>query len=137
MPAGGGIHRISSDLERVVIELDRKKAEHEDQKMGDLELPRDLRRFYEKMIEGLVDTLREEGVAGRASEVIHEMIDTIVVSYDPVAKKHGLLVEGDLAQMFSNADPERKAAYERSKSSIELVAGTGYRRDLPAPFCLA
>ena len=124
--AGKAHDILLEDLERVVIELDRKKAEHDAQKMGELELPRDLRRLYEKMIEGLVDTLREEGVAGRASEVIHDMIDTIVVSYDPVAKKHGLLVEGDLAQMFSNADPERKEAYKRSKSSIELVAGTGF-----------
>ena len=117
---------LLEELDRVSTELDRKRVEADAQKLGELELPRNLRKMYEKMIDGLVDTLREEGVAGRASEVIHEMIDRIVVSYDSSARKHGLHIDGNLVQMMSNADPDHKAAYERSKSSIELVAGTGF-----------
>src|SRR5690606_10457468 len=77
---------LLDELERVDQELARKKSEAEALKLGALDLPRDLRRMYEKMIDGLVDTLREEGVAGRASEVIHDMIDRIIVSYDSAPK---------------------------------------------------
>ena len=117
---------LLDELDRVAAELERKKAEADAHKLGELELPKNLRKMYDKMIEGLVDTLREEGVAGRASEVIHEMIDRIVVSYDTAAKKHGLRIDGNLVQMMSNADPDHQGGYKRSKSSIELVAGTGF-----------
>ncbi|WP_142079381.1 hypothetical protein [Roseinatronobacter monicus] len=114
---------LLEDLERVAAELDRKKAEHEAKQIGPPELPRDLRKKYEEMIQRIVDTLQDEGVAGRAAEVLQEMIERIDVTYEKNRKGHTLHIQGRLVKMLANADPANAEGYEREKVRLSWLRG--------------
>ena len=44
-----------------------------------INLPDDILSLYRRYIDNLVATLTEEGVAGRASDELHELMDRVVV----------------------------------------------------------
>ena len=79
----------------------------------------------------LVGTLSDEGVSGRASEELHQIIDTVVVTWDAEAKHHALELRGKLLEMLNITKPAGEAGLDISESSLKLVAGAHNRRNLP------
>ena len=74
-------------------------------------------------LRSLVATLTNEGVAGRASDELHELLDRVVVSYDQDAKNHLLDMQGNLIAMLKKAKPAGEAGIDANESSLNLVAG--------------
>ncbi|MEP3778925.1 MAG: hypothetical protein ABJM82_18065 [Shimia thalassica] len=91
-----------------------------------LELPDDMPSLYRECIDNLVATLTDEGVAGRASDELHELLDRVVVSYDQDAKNHILDMQGNLIAMLETTKPAGEAGLVQSESSLKLVAGVGF-----------
>ncbi|MFV1528761.1 MULTISPECIES: recombinase family protein, partial [unclassified Phaeobacter] len=81
-------------------------------------LPDDIPSLYRRYIDNLVATLTEEGVAGRASDELHELMDRVVVSYDHDAKNHILDMQGDLITMLKKTKPAEEAGIDDAKSSL-------------------
>ncbi|WP_254443971.1 hypothetical protein [Ruegeria sp. HKCCA4008] len=89
-------------------------------------LPDDMPSLYRGYIDNLVTTLTDEGVAGRASDELHELLDRVVVSYDHGAKNHILDMQGNLITMLKKTKPAEEAGFDDAKSSLKLVAGRGF-----------
>ena len=79
--------------------------------------------LYRSYIDNLVATLTDDGVAGRASDELHELLDRVVVSYDKDAKNHVLEMQGNLIAMLKKTKPAEEAGLDQSESSLKLVAG--------------
>lgn len=88
--------------------------------------------LYRGYIDNLAATLTDEGVAGRASDELHELLDRVVVLYDQDAKRHILDMKGNLITILKKTKPAEEAGIEDAKSSLKLVAGAGSLRILPA-----
>ena len=88
-----------------------------------INLPDDMPSFYRRFIDDLVATLTNEGVAGRASDELHELLDRVIVSYDQEARNHVLDMQGNLIAMLKKANPAEGAGFVQSESSLKLVAG--------------
>jgi len=98
-----------------------------------IELPSDLPAFYRAHIDDLVGTLSEEGVAGRASNALHQLIDTVVVSRDAEAKVHLLELRG---QLLETQKSHPRAAVSILICLAFLVAGGRNSRTLSALMCV-
>ncbi|MFY2823500.1 recombinase family protein [Ruegeria sp. MALMAid1280] len=91
-----------------------------------IELPDDMPSLYRGYIDNLVATLTDEGVAGRASDELHELLDRVVVSYDQETKNHVLDMQGNLIAMLNKAKPADEAGLDSDDCSLKLVAGVGF-----------
>ena len=89
-------------------------------------LPTDLPAFYRAHIDDLVGTLSGEDVSGRASDELHTLIDTVVVTWDAEAKHHELELRGDLLALLNATRPAGDAGLVECESSLKLVAGVGF-----------
>ena len=63
----------------------------------------------------LAATLSNEAVAGRASDELHQMIDTVVVDWDAEAKVHRLELRGKLLELLNKKKPAGGAAWVFAK----------------------
>jgi site-specific DNA recombinase len=88
-----------------------------------VKLPDDIPSLYRRYIDNLVETLTNEGVAGRASDELHELLDRVVVEYDPKSRNHVLDLQGNLIAMLKKTRPAEEAGLNQSESSLKLVAG--------------
>ena len=75
--------------------------------------------------------LTKEGLAGRASDELHELMDRVDVSYDHDAKNLILDMQGDLILEHRKAMPAKEAGIDQATSSLDLVAGGRFVRSLP------
>ncbi|WP_174826660.1 hypothetical protein [Ruegeria arenilitoris] len=94
-----------------------------------IELPDDMPSLYRGYIDNLVATLTDEGVAGRASDELHELhelLDSVVVSYDQETKNHVLDMQGNPVAMLNKAKPADEAGLVSDDCSLKLVAGVGF-----------
>ena len=74
----------------------------------------------------ILSGLSDEGVSGRASEELHQIIDTVVVTWDAGTKHHALEVGGKLLDMLNIRKPALGAGLGICESSLKLVAGVGF-----------
>ncbi|WP_417260610.1 hypothetical protein [Celeribacter sp.] len=81
--------------------------------------------LYRAYVEDLVGTLSDEAVAGSAADELHELIDTVVVSWDGDAEHHTLELRGKLLEMLNKTKPALGAGLEANGHSLKLVAGGG------------
>jgi hypothetical protein len=65
-------------------------------------LPTNLPAIDRAHIDDLVCTLSDKDVSGRASDELHQMIDTVVVDWDAAAKHHELELRGKLADRIKS-----------------------------------
>ncbi len=98
-----------------------------------IDLPDDMPSLYREYIDNLVATLTDEGVAGRASDELHELLDRVVISYDNDSMNHVLDMQGNLIAMLKKAKPANEAGFDSDDCSLKLVAGAGFE---PATFRL-
>ena len=119
------------ELEQVGGDLERAKLEREAAKPIDVPLPDNLPDQYRAYVDNLVMTLNDEGVVSRASDLLHDMIDRVVVRYDEAAKAFDVEIDGNIVKMLIASNPASGGAYARMGSSLKLVAGTGSDHYLP------
>jgi hypothetical protein len=81
-------------------------------------------------MEALVESLNETATRGRASDVLGELIDKVVVSHDPTTRTRSVELIGELAALLSMAQDENAAALAAASNSLKLVAGARYLLDL-------
>ncbi|MGX0978589.1 hypothetical protein ACSSVY_004329 [Roseovarius sp. MBR-51] len=70
--------------------------------------------------------MNDDGIVSRASDLLHDLIDRVVVSFGDQDKQFDLLLEGNIVGMFSGANPPEGGSYARMQSSLKLVAGVGF-----------
>ena len=124
---------LLKELEQVGKGLERAKLEREAAKPVDVPLPDNLPEQYRSYVDDLVATLNDEGVVSRASDLLHDMIDRVLVRYDEAAKTFDMEIDGNIVKMLTASNPAGGGAYVRMGSSLKLVAGAGFE---PATFRL-
>ena len=117
---------IIAQLNKVDAELTQARAKRDAAAPEPIFLPQDLPALYRAHIDDLVGTLSDEGVSGRASEELHQIIDTVVVTWDAEAKHHALELRGKLLEMLNITKPALGAGLDICESSLKLVAGVGF-----------
>lgn len=128
---GLAVDELLKELERVSGELARKKIEREAAMPVEVPLPDNLPEQYRAYVDSLVETLNDEGVVSRASDLLHDMIDRVVVRYDEATKTHDFVLDGNIVKMLTASNPAGGGAYARMGSSIKLVAGARFQKFLP------
>ncbi len=116
---------VIAQLNKVDAELTQARAKRDAAAPEPIFLPQDLPALYRAHIDDLVGTLSDEGVSGRASEELHQIIDTVVVTWDADAKHHALELRGKLLEMLNITKPALGAGLDISEVSLNLVAGGG------------
>ena len=124
---------LLKELEQVGKDLERAKLEREAARPIEVPLPDNLPDQYRAYVDDLVMTLNDEGIVSRASDLLHDMIDHVVVRYDEAAKAFDVERDGNIVKMLIASNPAGGGAYARMGSSIKLVAGAGFE---PAAFRL-
>ncbi len=127
--------RSNAKLVKVDAELKEAKARRDAIKPVETSLPEDLPSVYRAHIEDIVNTLSDKDVSGRAGDVLHELLDRVVVSYDQDAKNHILDMQGNLITMLKKAKPAEVAGIDANEISLKLVAGGRNRRKFPRLKC--
>ncbi|UWS81310.1 recombinase family protein [Phaeobacter sp. G2] len=117
---------VIAQLNKVDAELTQARAKRDAAAPEPIFLPQDLPALYRAHIDDLVGTLSDEGVSGRASEELHQIIDTVVVTWDADAKHHALELRGKLLEMLNITKPALGAGLDISECSLNLVAGVGF-----------
>ena len=124
---------LLTELKKVGDDLTRAKCERDAAKPTPVPLPDNLPEMYRQYVDDLVNTLNDEGVVGRASDLLHDMIDRVEVRYDEGDRQFDLLLEGNIVSLLTASNPVSGGAYGRMGSSLKLVAGAGFE---PAAFRL-
>jgi site-specific DNA recombinase len=114
------------ELDETTKKLEQAKINRDAAVPQEVPLPDDLPDQYRAYVGGLVQTLSDEGVVGRASDLIHEMIDRVVVRFDESERTFDIEIDGNLVKMLTASNPAVGGAYAHSSSSLKLVAGTGF-----------
>ena len=124
---------LLKELEEVGKELERARIEKEAAKPIEVPLPDDLPDLYRAYVDDLVATLNDEGIVARASDLLHDMVERVIVKYDAGERQFDLLLEGNIVGLLTASNPAGGGAYARMGSSLKLVAGAGFE---PAAFRL-
>ena len=98
-----------------------------------VELPEDLPALYRAHVDDIVGTLADETVAGRASDALHDLFDTVVVSWDGEHRVHQLELRGNLPEMLAKAMPAEAAGIQGQESSLEVPSRKVQARRPAAP----
>jgi len=117
---------LLKELEQVGKDLERARAEREAAMPTEVPLPDNLPDQYRAYVDSLVETLNDDGIVSRASDLLHDMIDRVVVRYDEAEKTFDIAIDGNIVPMLEAGNPAGGGAYARMGSSIKLVAGTGF-----------
>ncbi len=107
-------------------DLKTKQTKREAIRPTPITFPEDLPAHYRAHIDDLVATLSDEDVSGRASDELHELVDTDVVTRDAEAKLHELELRGKLLELLSFADSKKAATLSGAACPFGLVAGVGF-----------
>ncbi|MCF6433877.1 recombinase family protein, partial [Leisingera sp. MMG025] len=97
-----GLHSdaIISELNAVDAKLERRRAEREALVPAPIELPEDLPALYRDFIANITDTLSDEGVAGRASDELHALLDQVIITWNADERSHDFEMQGDLLELI-------------------------------------
>ena len=117
---------IIDKLNAVDAELKALSARRGELEPVEVELSEDIPALYRAYIENLLATLSEETIAGRASDELHGLIETVIVEWDAKIRKHRLELRGNLSAMLNKTKPAGEAGFEGQQSSLKLVAGVGF-----------
>jgi len=113
-------------LNAVDAELKALKARRAELEPSSIDLPPDLPVLYRAYVADLVETLSGEEVAGRASDELHELIETVIVDWDAEIGAHRLELRGNLVRMLNATKPAGEAGFAGLESSLKLVAGVRF-----------
>lgn len=116
-------------------DLEQAKGEKEAAKPTEVPLPEDLPDQYRAYVDDLVATLNEEGIISRASDLLHDMIDRVVVRYDAAAQAFDVEIDGNIVKMLTAGNPAGGEAYGQLDSSLKLVAGARIKHYFAQPNC--
>ena len=122
---------LLGELDDTARRLDELLRERSESTPPNIDLPDDLPTVYRRLVRDLIGTLNDEGVAGRASDSLRDMITEIIVTHEPEKGYHILEVFGNIVAMLTLTNPDERAAYDWSKRSIKLVAGARFGQYLP------
>lgn len=114
---------LLDELDEVSKQLETLRLEQAGSAQPTVDLPDDLPTLYRSLVRDLIGTLNDEGVSGRASEAIHEMIERITVCHNTATGEHELALDGNIVSMLTLTNPPERTSYEAKKSSLKLVAG--------------
>ncbi|WP_417260627.1 recombinase family protein [Celeribacter sp.] len=117
---------VIAQLNKIDAELAEARSKRDAIVPQTFDLPEDLPALYRAHVDDLVETLSNEGVASRASDELHDLIDTVVVSWDEDAKHHALELRGKLLELLNKTKPAGEASLDISDCSLKLVAGVGF-----------
>ena len=117
---------LIAQLNKIDAELAEARSKRDALVPTPVDLPEDLPALYRAYVEDLVGTLSDEAVAGSAADELHDLIDTVVVSWDDDAKHHTLDLRGKLLEMLNKTKPALGAGLEANGHSLKLVAGVGF-----------
>ena len=117
---------LLKELEQVGKDLMRANIEREAAMPVEVPLPDNLPEQYRAYVDGLVETLNDDGIVSRASDLLHDLIDRVVVRYDEDTKTFDMEIDGNIVKMLTASNPASGGAYARMGSSLKLVAGTGF-----------
>ena len=139
--SGAIVEDLADDLNKVGADLKAARAQRAEAEVAPVELPENLPQLYRAHIDDLTATLSDGSVSDAAADALRDLIARIVVHYDKASDTHRIELEGKIVQLLEAGSPNAKSptgggAYAGWRSSLELVAGAGYRRQLPAPYCL-
>ena len=87
MEGGKFSEPIIDKLNAVDAELKALSARRGELEPVEVELSEDIPALYRAYIENLLATLSEETIAGRASDELHGMIETVIVEWDAKISK--------------------------------------------------
>ena len=121
------------ELEETTKKLEQAKANRDAAVPQEVPLPDNLPDLYRDYVDDLVQTLSDEGVVGRASDLLHDLIHRVVVRYDEETQTFDMEIDGNIVKMLTASNPAGGGSYARMGSSIKLVAGAGFE---PAAFRL-
>lgn len=127
---GKALGTLLPALEKVERKIAAVKAKIEATRSRPVPMPDDLPARYRAHIEELAATLSEDEIVERAAEVVHRLIERIVVRHEPAAGGHTMEIFGNLAELLGCADSKNAAAYEAAACSLKLVAGARNQRYL-------
>lgn len=114
---------IIARLNAVDAELKEKRAARRNLVPPVVELPEDLPVLYRAMMDDLVSALSAEGIASRASDALHELIERVVVHWDEEAQAHRLEIEGDLLEIMRKSAPAELDAVRDGVIFAEVGCG--------------
>ena len=117
---------IIKALNATDAELDALRAARDSLVPSPVELPSDLPALYREYVDNLAATLQDEAVSGAASDELHSLIDTVVVTWIADEGIHTLEVRGKLLNMLAKAKPAEEAGLVANSHSLKLVAGVGF-----------
>ncbi|WP_295454630.1 recombinase family protein [uncultured Pseudophaeobacter sp.] len=112
---------LKARLKELEADLKAAEANREAIKPTPVTLPEDLPVFYRAHIDDLVGTLSDEDVSGRASDELHQWVNTVVVTWDADAKHHALELRGKLLEMLNVTKPAGGAGLDISESSLSWL----------------
>ena len=92
-----------------------------------------LSELYRRKVEALAESLSDPAIRPAAIDTIRNLIEAVTVYIDD-AGDVTLALDGALSAMIDASQPGVLRGVDAG--SVKVVAGTGYRRDLPAPFCI-
>ncbi|MBK1637182.1 recombinase family protein [Rhodovulum adriaticum] len=114
------VNELNAELKRLRAKLDGLTPEP-------VVLPDDLPQRWQAYVAGLVRTLSQEEIVGRAADALHTLLDRVSVHPHPEDRRgHIVEIEGDIVQMLMAAHPEARAGYDAARCSLKLVAGVGF-----------
>lgn len=105
-----GLTKVEQDIRILTARIEANRPHP-------IEIPENMPALYRTHIEDVVRTLSEEEVAGRAADALREMIDRLVVRYEPALATHTVEIFGNLAAMLAAADTKNAAAYNAAACS--------------------
>ncbi len=85
-------------------------------------IPEDLAALYRTQVDALAEMLSDPEVVHRASEILGELINRIVIRHDEPGG-HTAQIDGKLLGLLSLTDKQKAASYRDAASSLKLVAG--------------
>ncbi len=97
-----------------------------------IELPANLPALYRDFFTNITSTLSDEGVAGRASDELHALLDQVIIRWNAETRSHEFEMRGDLLELIGKPQGKTLGGDADLESSLKLVAGAGIRRILPA-----
>jgi site-specific DNA recombinase len=113
-------------LNEAADELKTLKAEREGMEPAPIELPENLPELYRRYVDDLATTLMDDEVSGAAADELHDLIDRVLVNWEPGIEGHTILIEGKLLEILAKAKPALRAGLEANGRSLKLVAGVGF-----------
>ncbi|MFW8596413.1 hypothetical protein [Cribrihabitans neustonicus] len=91
-----GLHSdaVINEFNAVDAKLEPRSDEREALVPTPIELPTDLPALYRDFVTNITSTLSDEGVAGRASDELHALLDQVIIRWNAVTRSHEFEMRG-------------------------------------------